>query len=222
MKMSTMQKILKAAACVNHGGKMKNVISISTSPLVNVVCNARAKNPASICAHCFSRRMMKVYPALAAKLERNYNLLTTVELDDADIPKFAPRSGFLRFEAFGDLATPLQVKNYFTIARVNGHLNCALWTKNPQIIKKAIEIYGIEKPENLNIIFSVAGLNSTAAPMIYEALQENGYEFIDKVFTVYDDANAGGVNINCGARDCATCGRCYLKNDTVFINEKLK
>ena len=57
---------------------------------------------------------------------------------------------------------------------------------------------------------------------VYEALQENGYEFIDKVFTVYDDANAGGVNINCGARDCATCGRCYLKNDTVFINEKLK
>jgi len=217
-----MKNEIKKAACLNHGGKMAGLVSISTSPLVNVICNARAKNPASICAHCFSRRMMRVYPALAAKLERNYNLFTTVELTAADIPKFNPRSGFLRFEAFGDLATPLQVKNYFTIAAANSHLNCALWTKNPQIIKKAFEIYDIEKPANLNIIFSVAGLNSDAAAMVLDALHAAGYWFIDKTFTVYDGEHAAGVDINCGARNCAACGLCYRKNDTVFINEKLK
>lgn len=85
-----------------------------------------------------------------------------------------------------------------------------------------MEQYNLVKPNNLNIIYSVAGLNSNAAAAIYDAFQSFGYEFIDKVFTVYDAEHAHGININCGARDCATCGKCYHKNDIVFINEKLK
>lgn len=220
-RLNDMQKTIRAAACLTHGGKMENLISISTSPF-NPICNKRAANPKSICAHCFSRRMLKVYRALAAKLDRNAKLLSTVELTPADVYHFKPKSGYFRFEAFGDLFSTLQVKNYFTIAEVLGAdgINCALWTKNPQVIKAAIDEYGLKKPANLNIIYSVAGLNSNVGAAIYKAFHECGYTFIDKVFTVYD--NADGVAINCGARDCAGCGLCYTKNDTVFVNELLK
>ena len=223
MKLSAIQKMMRAAACLNHGGKMKNVISISTSPF-NPICDARAAVPNSICAHCFSRRMMKVYRALDAKLRRNAEWLSTTEIQPADVYHFKPKSGYFRFEAFGDLFSTLQVKNYFTIAAEleRDGIRCALWTKNPQVIKHAIEEYGLVKPSNLNIIFSVAGLNSDAAAMIYEALHDNGYDFIDKVFTVFDADHAENVHINCGARDCAKCGLCYNKNGVVFINEKLK
>ena len=222
-KLSAIQRMMRAAACLTHGGKMKNVISISTSPF-NPICDRRAAVANSICAHCFSRRMMRVYKALDEKLRKNAAWLSTVELTAADVYHFKPKSNFFRFEAFGDLFSTLQVKNYFVIAEALAAdgIECAMWTKNPQVIKKAIEQYGLKKPSNLNIIFSVAGLNSDASAMIYDALISSGYDFIDKVFTVFDDAHADGVNINCGARDCATCGKCYHKNDIVFINEKLK
>lgn len=211
---------MRAAACLTHGGKMKDLISFSTSPF-NPVCNRRAAVVGSVCSHCFSRRMMKVYKALADKLARNRDWIVSVDLQPADVYKFKPKSGYFRFEAFGDLFSPLQVKNYFTMAAAQD-AKCALWTKNPQVIKAAIEQYNLVKPANLNVIYSVAGLNSNAAAAIYEAFQECGYDFIDKVFTVYDAEHADGVNINCGAKSCASCGLCYEKNDVVFINEKLK
>ena len=91
--------------------------------------------------------------------------------------------------------------------------------KTRKIIKAAIDQYGITKPANLNIIFSVAGLNSEYSAIIYDALQSSGYTFIDKVFTVFDHDNGA---INCGARSCAKCGLCYTKNSTIFVNELLK
>ena len=49
------------------------------------------------------------------------------------------------------------------------------------------------------------------------------YPFIDKVFTVYDKEHAQDVNINCGARSCAECQRCYHKSEGIeYINELLK
>ena len=202
MRLTATQKMMRKAACLKHGGKMKDLISWSTSPF-NPVCDRRAAVKDSVCAHCFSRRMMAIYKALAAKLARNRDWIVSMELEPADVYKFKPKSGYFRFEAFGDLFSPLQVKNYFTITA-------------------AIDQYGLEKPANLNIIYSVAGLNSNAAAAIYDAFQACGYEFIDKVFTVYDAEHADGVNINCGAKACATCGLCYEKNNVVFINEKLK
>ena len=46
------------------------------------------------------------------------------------------------------------------------------------------------------------------------------FDFVDKVFTVYADCE--GVEINCGARNCFECHKCYTKNKTEYINEKLK
>ena len=40
------------------------------------------------------------------------------------------------------------------------------------------------------------------------------FAFVDKVFTVYDDAtiDRDGVQINCGARSCMGCQLCYKPN----------
>ena len=75
---------------------------------------------------------------------------------------------------------------------------------------------GYKKPENLNIIISSLFIN--------KQLNISNYNFADKVFTVYDKKTATdrNININCGARDCSTCLKCYTKNDIKVINELLK
>ena len=208
---------LAKAFCVNHTGKMSSVISISTSVVLNVFCQARAKDPTSICSHCFAASMLEYYTELGKKLARNTELLTTELLNWNDVPvinyeKFRK----LRFESFGDLNNAVQVYNYFLIARVNKNMKCALWTKNPHIIAEAMEQYNITKPKNLVIVYSSPKLNEVASDILKR------YPFIDKVFTVFDKEHAETVNINCGARDCETCGRCYTKRTSAFVNELLK
>lgn len=40
----------------------------------------------------------------------------------------------------------------------------------------------------------------------------------DKVFTVYDNDH----EINCGARSCSACQKCYHKNGINHLYEKIK
>lgn len=219
MSPEEIKKELRKAFCDDHTGKMHGIWSISTSCLANTRCLARMLNGESICAHCFSASMNGQYDALRVKLLRNTFLLNTVELTPDMVPEIRVKSKMFRFESFGDLLSPLQVKNYFTIAEKANERGviCALWTKNPDIIDKAIKQYGLVKPANLQIIQSTLKVND--APASVE------YEFIDKVFTVYDPEfiEENGININCGARDCSTCRRCYTAHEGIeYISEKLK
>jgi hypothetical protein len=115
------------------------------------------------------------------------------------------------------LANDIQVINYFNICKANPYTNFALWTKNPQIVYKAI-LKGYEKPTNLNIIYSSLFMNQ---PTKIETIKRK-YPFIDKVFTVYDEKIAQSVSINCGARKCLKCRICYEKNDITEVNEIVK
>lgn len=208
---------LENAITWKMSGKLSGFSSLSTSPLCNAHCLERMAKGTTVCKHCFSARMQKRYKNLRIKLERNTELLTKTELKPEDIPFL--NMAFFRFEAFGDLSNTLQVKNYFLIAEQNKHCTMALWTKNPWIIADAMEEYGISKPENLIIILSSVQLNMSADAEIVG----NKYPFIDKVFTVYDKDHAQDVSINCGARSCAECQRCYHKADGIeYINELLK
>ena len=58
-------------------------------------------------------------------------------------------------------------------------MHFALWTKNPWIIEDAFDA-SERKPSNLQIIYSSPCINDQADP---------GYDFIDKIFTVYDKNN---------------------------------
>jgi len=214
----------KASATFNHTGKMSGMASLSTSPVLNPLCQKRANNPELICSHCFSLAMQKRFgkdSGLAKKLESNSVLLSSSILDDNQFPDI--NGGviiykYFRLEAFGDLINATHAINYFRFCELNPATRFTLWTKNPHYIASAIK-KGYSKPANLTIIYSSPCLNHCVGENIFKV-----FPFIDKVFTVYDKktAKADGVEINCGARKCATCLNCYKENDIKFVNELLK
>lgn len=199
---------------LNHNDKMNGVSSLSTSPLCNAVCAKRAKNPEMICSHCYSITMQKRFKNLREMLEKNTEILTSVIIPVEDMPRLYSETGYFRFEAFGDLINGTQVVNYINMATANPHMKCALWTKNPWIIDTALKVYGLTKPENLTIIGSSYFVN--------KELNFDKWNFIDKVFTVYDKTGAETVEINCGGRSCADCGRCYENYGGRTVSELLK
>ena len=201
----------------NHTGKMQHLVSLSTSVLCNPYCEIRRSIDGMVCAVCYAANMTeKLYKQMQPLLEENTKVLTTVLIPKKDMPFLVSESGYFRFEAFGDLINEIQVANYFNMAAANPHMHCALWTKNPWIIRKAIATYNLKKPRNLAIIGSAYYLNT---PMAYEA-----FPFIDKVFTVYTRKyiRETGIEINCGSRDCAGCGRCYENYGGREVNEQKK
>ena len=203
----------------NLTAKMDGIPAISTSVILNPYCQQRAKNPDTICAHCFAIATVNRYSALSKHLEENTAVLTGRILEPSELPVFGYNVGMVRFEAFGDLSNAIQAINYFNIANASKHVHFALWTKNPRFIADAIK-QGYEKPENLQIVYS--------SPMLNEKVNADKlmkiYPFIDKVFTVYDKATIAkeNIDINCGGRSCKGCGTCYFDKLVKEIREQLK
>lgn len=197
---------------VNHTGKMAGMVSISTAVTTNARCAKNAQIPGSICQKCFAAKQMKIFPSMEKPMVENQRILTSEILPPEKLPII--NHLYFRFESFGDLNNATQVINYFNICRKNPRVKFALWTKNPDYIAAAIRA-GHEKPENLNIVLSSLFLNKE---------RKTRYNFVDKVFTVYDPQHIeeNNVNINCGARNCFSCGLCYEKNGVTSIREKLK
>ena len=195
-----------------HTGKMAGMASISTSVTTNERCRKNAQIPGSICEKCFAAKQMRIFPSMEKPMVENQRILTSEILPPEKLPII--NHIYFRFEAFGDLNNATQVKNYFNICYKNPRVKFALWTKNPDYIADAIRD-GYNKPDNLNIILSSLFVNQE---------RKNPFPFVDKVFTVYDAEHiaAGGIEINCGARNCFGCGLCYEKNNVTIINEKLK
>lgn len=205
------------ALCTNHTGKMRGLWSMSTSPLCNALCKCRAKAEGSICQKCYSMEMQNQYSDLARVLQRNTEILTSQILEIT--PVIGCKSGLFRFESFGDLNNTIQVVNYFRVARENGGAKCCLFTKNAHIIREAVEEFDLVKPKNLQIIGSSYQINE---PMTEYYRQ---FDFIDRVFTVYDKEYVAkhGIEITCGARSCRGCRKCYEgTHESYEIRELLK
>ena len=210
--LANVKKISGLHFTTNHNGKMAGMISISTSVTTNERCAKNAKIKGSICEKCFAAKQMKVFPSMENPLVQNQRILTSEILPFEKLPTI--NALYFRFEAFGDLNNATQVINYFNICKKNPGVNFALWTKNPDYIAAAIKL-GHEKPDNLNIILSSLFINK---------VRNTSYKFVDKIFTVYDAQYIAenNIEINCGARSCFSCGKCYNKNGIRIINEKLK
>ena len=211
-----LKKQLDAGICLNHTGKMRGIFSLSTSVLLNKQCAKNANIAGSICSHCYARSLLAMRKNNQPKLARNTELLTREILPVEVLPTI--NNLYFRFEAFGDLNNAIQVVNYFNICNKNKRANFALWTKNARFIDQAIKKYGVKKPKNLNIVYSSMFINAVADHIIEK------YPFIDKIFTVYDSKyiKENSIDINCGARSCASCLKCYKKNNIKYISEKLK
>ncbi len=211
----------KSKYCVNESpvaisdymsGKMQNIGSISTSCEKNPICLARMKAGDSICAECFAYNTVRRYSELGKNCAMNYELLTSEVLPVEMLPIFKPEVEIIRIESFGDVGNVTHAINYINIINANPHVTFAWWSKNAWIINEAFAQCG--KPKNVVMIESSEKLN----------VQKEKSENFDKVFTVYDSEHiaSGNVNINCGARSCDTCRRCYSKRTGAVVNEKLK
>lgn len=204
----------------HHSGKLAGIDSISTDRRKNKNCEKYRKCSGSICQNCYvSNHEYK--SNLMRKLAKNHTFYTTYELRPEDVPYWITKYG--RFESFADLNNELQFKNYCLIAECNPQSQFAIWTKNPWIIKSAIEKYNLTIPENMNIGYSSIIKNRmTNIEKIKKA-----YPFITFIFTVYDKdyAKKHNIKINCGSRDCIKCGLCYEKHDrncVLIVNELKK
>lgn len=209
MKLKEFEKKTGIHFKTDHLGKMAGMWSLSTSCLVNPYCQARARVAGSVCAHCYAQRLLEYRETAANCFERNAEILTASIIPVNEWPSL--NCLMFRFEAFGDLINETQVINYFNLCRKNPRVKFALWTKNDFIIQSVLAS-GIKKPANLVIIKSSEMLNTP----------ETAPDFVDKVFTVYDKQAAKNVRINCGARNCFECGRCYTKRTGAAVSELLK
>ena len=196
----------------NHSGKMRGMQSLSTSCATNENCKRNAQIEGSICAKCYAQQMMAYYSKMSACFERNAEVLTSRVLTKEELPLI--NACYFRFESFGDLNNTTQLINYFNICKKNPDVHFALWTKNPQIVAEVVKENS--KPKNLVIIAS--------SLMINREINIDDMPYIDKAFTVYtkEYIKDNEVQINCGARNCLQCHRCYKKTGDRYIREILK
>lgn len=211
--MKTMKQFEKETGIrfnMNMSGKMSGVNCLSTSNLVNPFCIARKKDPNSICSKCYADTTVKRYSALQRNMLNNTEILTEKLFEISDMPMI--NDLIFRFEAFGDLLNTTQCINYFRLAKANPQTRFALWTKNPGFVRQAIQTES--KPDNLVILLSSAKIGEKA--------DASRFDFIDKTFTVYRKTEMEPEKINCGARACLACQRCYSKDTESEIREYLK
>lgn len=209
-----------------HDGKLSGIESVGTTCKMNPRCLVRMLNGESVCAKCYADTLTSMRDGLEKWLEFNFLKLTTHKLTENEIPTFSTIYG--RFESFGDLANDIQAYNYLLIAESNPHTNFALWTKNPDLLYKGIQMLG-HKPQNIRFGLSSLKLNQIADIPDYIK------PYLDFVFTVYSPKyiKENDITINCGGKSCMNCGICYdslkankcsdcVKDGILYVSEKLK
>lgn len=214
--MEAWKKLVSDSICTNHNGKMRGMVSISTSCKISCGDNAMRDDPTTICYYCFSDTQQDAQPTTKEKLIRNTYLYAFHDIPAEAFPRI--NAAFFRLEAFGDLMTAQQFKNYLKLAKANPQTTFSQWTKKPWIMSHVFKTE--EKPANLIVILSAPRVNDT---MTFQEAK-NAWPFIDKLFTVYDKPfiSYTGIEINCGGRHCLSCLRCYEHNDVVKLNEQKK
>lgn len=194
---------------------------------------------ASVCIFCYANKAQSWQKGARDKFQANGEYLK--ELHNSDelppiVPAFVNGSLYFRFEAEGDSNNVNQNRNYIRIANrpENSNINCAIWTKNPEYIWKAICLEG-GKPANLQIVLSSLYVN---VPDLHNFERYNalcmakfGYNLFDKLFTVWTEKgiasteqqfNCCGSSSNKNAK-CKECLNCYKRsNYNVFVNELLR
>lgn len=226
---------------VNHTGKMAGMVSLSTTCKCNADCQDKIrrayeslgidmenikdarkaikkyieKNPlatnVSICGLCFSDKQQDFQETMRQPLEKNYDILNNGIIHDDWIPVI--NALFSRGESFGDFASPFAAVNHFKLAYKNNHVNFTSWSKNLRYFHAAV-LMGYEKPANFKLVYSSQLINVIAK------IPEKYTYLVDAVFTVCTKAFAetNNITINCGARACLSCLRCY----TGYTDGKVK
>lgn len=208
--------------CMDHTGKMKDILSLSTSPLTNERCQGRCKIHGTICSHCYSVAMQQRYHGLDGALRRNSEILYHNVIPVDEWPVLFTYDIF-RIESFGDIATIIQGINYINFMLRNPCVSFGVYTKNPDLYAAALAMCGYDhcKPSNMVVNYSSPYINVSNDSTYHR------YEWmIDHIFTVVDERGVDDIGgpsaINCGARHCDTCRKCYKVGGPLRIWEALK
>lgn len=199
-------RLVQAVNVSAMSGKLEGFWSVSTSVLMNPICQQRAKDPESICHDCYAAVTASRYSELTQALETNYHILNEflISEDSWKALNWPTSNGYGRVESFGDVASVTCARNYLRIIRSHPHIKFGVWTKNVALWIRAFALEN-GKPENMKFIVSSPIVNVTVE------IPEEWMPYVDHRFTVYtkEYAEEHGVEINCGGRKCATCMNCY-------------
>lgn len=211
-------RLVQAVNVSAMSGKLEGFWSVSTSVLMNPICQQRAKDPNSICHDCYAATTASGRSGLTQALETNYRILNDflISEDSWKVLNWPTSNGYGRVESFGDVASVTCARNYLRIMKTHECLKFGVWTKNGALYKRAFDLEG-GKPKNMKFIIS--------SPIVNQPVEIPEYllPYVDHRFTVYtkEYAEAHGIEINCGGRKCMTCMNCY--DDGPFdINELIK
>lgn len=227
-----------------HNGKMSGMFSLSTTCKCNDICKARIQaafeiagintgdpkkalreliksNPLatniSICGFCFSDSQQDYMTSMTAPLSRNFEILNNGVIHKDWLPVI--NALYFRGESFGDFASVNAVINFYNLARKNRNTHVTAWTKNINFFVAARDA-GHKKPANFKLVYSSRFVNKQAT------IPEKADGLVNAIFTVYTKEYAAkhDIKINCGARSCLNCLRCYsgYGKDIKIINEELK
>ncbi|MFA5696398.1 MAG: hypothetical protein WC917_03030 [Bacilli bacterium] len=202
------------------GGKLKGFAGVNTSSLDNPFCTHMTKNPKSVCAKCYSIRMLESYRAnCRPAFQKNAEILANDLLYEEEIKPCKKEKIALRFSAHGELYNLCHLYNCFQIAKVNSDKICTLFTKRIDLLKQTNKS---EIPDNMIIVYS--------NPLIDNPLSEDYIKelelicHINKVFNVFTKKYSmdKGISINCSGKKCKDCMVCYSQNNINVINELVK
>jgi hypothetical protein len=192
--------------------KMEGIRSLNTSHVLNINCQKNRADKKTICSSCYSYISEKRYKLSHELWKLNYNVLSTHNLSQHEVPILSSKDTLFRFNAHGDLINRIHYNNLIKIVRVNPGVKFALWTKNLKVIYKG---KGIIKLDNLQHIYSDLYLDNFNVPELPKGF--------DKIFRVYTTKaiKEKGIEVNC-SKHCITCELCYKQNDIQVINEQIK
>lgn len=213
-------------------GKLADFFAISTSVLMNKLCQHRAKDKDCICHDCYACDNVANYQrTLALSLETNFIILTSFLIPSEAWATLAipTVNGYSRIESHGDVANVIHARNYIRIIKSHPHIKFSVWSKNFSIWFEALKAEGYyngNKPENMRFIASSYRENEVIE------LPEYIKPYVDKIFTVYtkDFVLAHDIIINCGIYEgikkidhtCKNCMKCYFENNTDYYINELK
>lgn len=211
-----------------HSGKMTGIPSLSTSCTNNHRCAHWQACKGSICAKCYAQNYQSFRDTLRNAMIKNGEVLKSRLFAQFELPVL--NSAYFRIESFGDLDDEenggiTQARNYLRLARKNPQTHFGWWTKNPDILDKAIELeYGTVRAKVKRMLKNITFVVSSI--FINDVRDVSAYWWVNVVFTVYSKDYLEAhkeIKINCGTRQCLACLRCYTAHrGLIYVNELLK
>ena len=186
-------------------GKLAGLNAINTSPNTNPFCQKMKENDCAICSKCYSIKMTQSYRKSADMVwQESGKILSNHRFDPDRIPFL--NMAFLRISAHGELINETHFLNILAIAKGNPHCTVVMWTKRTDIVSNVLDRLPFMKPDNLIIIFSVPRINDT---------RQDPPKHFDKTFSVVEPDHELAKSVNCGARRCVACQKCYQKDNGI-------